>query len=212
VALGLARQRTGPEAQASLERIDLEAERLNELIGRLLTIARLESRDDPSNAVPVDLDELVSEVASDAEFEAQNRGCRVKTTLAGDCVVKGNPTLLRSAIENVIRNATRYTPEGTAVHVDLRCIGDAHSPEAILQVTDSGPGVPQEALEKLFEPFYRIDDARVRQTGGVGLGLAITKRAVRLHGGRVRAVNRPEGGLMVEIRLPLVAQPQPVAV
>jgi two-component system, OmpR family, sensor histidine kinase CpxA len=212
VALGLARQRTGPEAQASLERIDLEAERLNELIGRLLTIARLESREDPSAAVSVDLDELVSEIANDAEFEAQNRGCRVKTTLAGDCVVKGNAQLLRSAVENVIRNATRYTPEGTAVHVNLSCVGDANNPEAILQVTDEGPGVPEESLEKLFEPFYRIDDSRVRQTGGVGLGLAITKRAVRLHAGTVRAMNRPEGGLLVEIRLPLVAQPEPVAV
>ena len=212
VALGLARQRTGPEAQASLQRIDMEAERLNELIGRLLTIARLESREDRSGLVPIDLDDLVSEVANDAEFEAQNRGCRVKTTLAGDCVVMGNPSLLRSAIENVVRNATRYTPEGTAVQVDLRCVGDPNSPEAILQVADSGPGVPEEALDKLFEPFYRIDDSRVRKTGGVGLGLAITKRAVRLHGGSVRAVNRPEGGLLVEIKLPLVAQLTPVAV
>ena len=190
----------------------MEAERLNELIGRLLTIARLESREDRSGLVPIDLDDLVSEVANDAEFEAQNRGCRVKTTLAGDCVVMGNPSLLRSAIENVIRNATRYTPEGTAVHVDLRCVGDPTSPEAILQVADAGPGVPEEALEKLFEPFYRIDDSRVRKTGGVGLGLAITKRAVRLHGGSVRALNRPEGGLLVEIKLPLVAQLTPVAV
>ena len=212
VALGLARQRTGPEAQASLQRIDMEAERLNELIGRLLTIARLESREDRSGLVPIDLDDLVSEVANDAEFEAQNRGCRVKTTLAGDCVVMGNPSLLRSAIENVIRNATRYTPEGTAVQVDLRCVGDPNSPVAILQVADSGPGVPEEALDKLFEPFYRIDDSRVRKTGGVGLGLAITKRAVRLHGGSVRALNRPEGGLLVEIKLPLVAQLTPVAV
>ena len=212
VALGLARQRTGPEAQASLERIDLEAERLNELIGRLLTIARLESREDPSGLVPIDLDDMVSEIANDAEFEAQNRGCRVKTTLAGDCVVLGNPSLLRSAVENVIRNATRYTPEGTAVHVDLRCVGEPNSPEAILQVADSGPGVPEESLERLFEPFYRIDDSRVRKTGGVGLGLAITKRAVHLHGGRVRALNRPDGGLLVEIRLPLVAQPTPLAV
>lgn len=212
VALGLARQRTGPEAQASLERIDLEAERLNELIGRLLTIARLESREDHSASVSIDLDELVSEIANDAEFEAQNRGCMVKTTLAGDCVVLGSPALLRSAVENVVRNATRYTPEGTAVHVDLRCVGEARNPEAILQVSDSGPGVPEESLEKLFEPFYRIDDSRVRKTGGVGLGLAITQRAVRLHGGSVRAVNRPEGGLLVEIRLPLVVQPTPVAV
>jgi two-component system sensor histidine kinase CpxA len=213
VALGLARQRTGPEAQGSLARIDLEAERLNELIGRLLTIARLESRDDATGTVPVDLDELVSDVAADAEFEAQVRNCHVRTSLAGDCIVAGNESLLHSAVENVVRNATRYTREGTDVHVTLRCVGEANHPEAILQVTDSGPGVPEDTLEKLFEPFYRIDDSRVRQTGGVGLGLAITKRAVRLHGGNVRAVNRPEGGLMIEIRLPLVAQPvagQPV--
>jgi two-component system sensor histidine kinase CpxA len=75
--------------------------------------------------------------------------------------------------------------------------------EAVIRVTDRGPGVPQESLDKLFRPFYRLDDARERQTGGVGLGLAITERAVRLHGGTVRATNRPEGGLMVEIRLPL---------
>ena len=98
------------------------------------------------------------------------------------------------------------------MQVTLRCVGESLSPEAILQVTDSGPGVPEDALEMLFEPFYRIDDSRVRQTGGVGLGLAITKRAVRLHGGTVRAVNRPEGGLMIEIRLPLVAQPATMTV
>ncbi len=212
VALGLARQRTGPEAQPSLERIDLEAERLNELIGRLLTIARLESRDDATATLPVDLDQVVAEVAADAEFEAQARNCHVRTSLAGDCIVMGNESLMHSAVENVVRNATRYTREGTDVQVTLRCVGETLSPEAILQVIDSGPGVPEEALERLFEPFYRIDDSRVRQTGGVGLGLAITKRAVRLHGGTVRAVNRPEGGLMIEIRLPLAAQPATMAV
>jgi two-component system sensor histidine kinase CpxA len=81
--------------------------------------------------------------------------------------------------------------------------------EAVIRVTDRGPGVPKEALDKLFRPFYRLDDARGRQTGGVGLGLAITERAVRLHGGAVRASNRPEGGLMVEIRLPLETPQQP---
>jgi signal transduction histidine kinase len=72
-----------------------------------------------------------------------------------------------------------------------------------VRVTDHGPGVPEESLGKLFRPFYRLDDARGRETGGVGLGLAITERAVRLHGGSVRAMNRTEGGLMVEIRLPM---------
>ena len=107
-----------------------------------------------------------------------------------------------------MRNAIRYTQEGTGVQVRLeQGVGvksdGPHSPEAVVRVTDSGPGVPEDALDKLFRPFYRIDDARGRGTGGVGLGLAITDRAVRLHGGSIKAANRPQGGLMVEIRLPL---------
>jgi two-component system sensor histidine kinase CpxA len=117
--------------------------------------------------------------------------------------VFGSASLLHSAIENVIRNATRHTREGTDVEVQVAQESPNGKPEAVVRVTDRGPGVPQEALEKLFRPFYRLDDARGRQTGGVGLGLAITERAVRLHGGTVRAANRPEGGLVVEIRLPL---------
>jgi len=125
-----------------------------------------------------------------------------------DCVVVGSPGLLHSAIENVVRNAIRYTHDGTSVEVRLeRGVGPQNgtSPEAVVRVTDSGPGVPEGALDKLFRPFYRIDDARGRQTGGVGLGLAITDRAVRLHGGTIRVSNRPQGGLMVEIRLPLIS-------
>ena len=120
-----------------------------------------------------------------------------------DCTVMGAPILLRSAIENVVRNAARYTQDGTCASITLERSQDDHRPEAIIRIIDSGPGVPEEALDKLFRPFYRIDDARGRQTGGVGLGLAITERAVRLHGGTVKASNRPEGGLQVEIRLPL---------
>jgi len=113
--------------------------------------------------------------------------------------------LLHSAVENVVRNAIRYTQEGTSVEIELTSRPTAKGAEAVLRVSDSGPGVPEDSLGKLFEPFYRIDDARGRMTGGVGLGLAITERAVRFHGGRVRAYNRPEGGLQIEIRLPLTA-------
>jgi len=203
VALELARQRSGPSAESALNRIDVEAERLNELIGRLLTIARLESHEDRMRTAPVNLCDLIVEIAADADFEAASRNCHVKASLAEHCTVIGDASLLRSAIENVIRNATRYTSDGTDVIVDLRSVDDHGLPEAVLQVSDSGPGVPEEALSKLFLPFYRIDDSRVRQTGGVGLGLAITDRAVRLHGGSVHASNRPGGGLMIEIRLPL---------
>ena len=123
----------------------------------------------------------------------------------GDWGVRGNGSLLHSAVENVVRNAIRYTQEHSSVEIELESVPRAHGFEAVLKVSDSGPGVPQEALAKLFEPFYRLDDARGRLTGGVGLGLAITERAVRFHGGKVTAFNRPEGGLRVEIRLPLIS-------
>jgi two-component system, OmpR family, sensor histidine kinase CpxA len=203
VALALARQRSGDDAQPSLDRVETEAERLNELIGRLLTIARLESGDDVIQKYPVDLGELIAEIAQDADFEAQSRDCHVQLVATEDCFVIADPGLLHSAIENVVRNATRYTDEGTIVQVQLERKTGSPKAQAVIRVSDSGPGVPGDALEKIFRPFYRIDDARGRRTGGVGLGLAITQRAIRLHGGTVVASNRPGGGLVVEICLPL---------
>ena len=206
VALGLARQRTGPEAAGNLNRIELEANRLNELIGRLLALARMEEGNQHTQMGPVPLGDLVCEVAKDAQFEAQGRNCQVRCDVAQDSIVLGNSALLHSAVENVVRNAMRYTHEGTGIEVELQRANLANGPEAIIRISDHGPGVPQEALSKLFRPFYRIDNARNRQTGGVGLGLSITERAVRLHGGSVTAQNRPGGGLIVEIRLPAQKQ------
>jgi two-component system sensor histidine kinase CpxA len=207
VALGLARQRAGVESADMLDRIELEASRLNELIGRILTLARLEDGEQGVPQTPVPLGELVSNVAEDAEFEAQERHCHVHTVIPeGNWGVRGNDSLLHSAVENVVRNAIRYTAEGSSVEIVLASEERNGGSEAVLRVSDLGPGVPEDALEKLFEPFYRLDDARGRLTGGVGLGLAITERAVRFHGGKVKAFNRAEGGLMVEIRLPLIAK------
>lgn len=204
VALGLARQRSGPESASMLERIELEAGRLNELIGRLLTLARMEDGEQRVPTTPVALDEVVLAVAEDAAFEAQARRCHVHSEIpAGNWEVHGDASLLHSAIENVVRNAIRYTRESSTVEILMEKSAGSKGAEAIVRVTDCGDGVPADALQKLFQPFYRLDDARGRQTGGVGLGLAITERAVRFHGGRVAAMNRAEGGLMVEIRLPL---------
>jgi two-component system sensor histidine kinase CpxA len=123
-------------------------------------------------------------------------------------MVEADPDLLRSAIENAVRNATRYTAEGTTVEVQLdrqqAANGNGTGGEIVIRVLDSGPGVPNEALAKIFEPFYRLDDARNHRTGGAGLGLSIADRAIRLHGGQVRASNRKEGGLEIEIRIPAV--------
>jgi two-component system, OmpR family, sensor histidine kinase CpxA len=205
VALGLARQRANLESAVMLDRIELEAGRLNELIGRLLTLARMEDGEQRVPSTPVSLDEVVLTVAEDAEFEAQARHCHVRSEIpAGSWQVRGDPSLLHSAIENVVRNAIRYTREGSTVEIHLEKTNNAAGSAALVRVTDCGDGVPPDALKKLFQPFYRLDDARGRQTGGVGLGLAITERAVRFHGGRVSAMNRAEGGLMVEIHLPLI--------
>jgi two-component system sensor histidine kinase CpxA len=105
---------------------------------------------------------------------------------------------LRSAIENVIRNAVRYTPTGGAVEVSLRWKLDT----AELTVSDQGPGVPETELKHIFEPFYRVSEARERTSGGAGLGLSIADRTVKLHGGSIEASNS-ENGLCVTIRLPL---------
>jgi two-component system, OmpR family, sensor histidine kinase CpxA len=205
VALGLARQRSGSGDADMLERIELEASRLNELIGRILTLARLEDGEQQVPHTPVPLDELIVNISEDAEFEAQARRCHVEISIPeGDWGVRGNASLLHSAIENVVRNAIRYTQEGTIVKIELSSEDVPFGREAVLNVSDSGPGVPPDSLTKLFQPFYRIDDARGRLTGGVGLGLAITERAVRFHGGKVSAHNLPESGLRIEIRLPLI--------
>ncbi len=221
VALGLARQRVesevGPEVSTELEsalnRIELEADRLNQLIQRLLTISRLESGADGLRKTKLPLRELVEQVARDAEYETPGRRCRVTAGATADSgdqfLVEGDPDLLRSAVENVVRNATRYTAEGTTVEVRLERQQPANGEaEIIVRVLDSGPGVPDEALQKIFEPFYRLDDARIRQTGGAGLGLSIADRAIRLHGGQLRASNRKEGGLEIEIRIPAVSPVQ----
>ena len=122
---------------------------------------------------------------------------------ADEFLVEGDLDLLRSAVENVVRNATRYTAEGTKVDVRLeRQPAESGGEDIVIRVLDSGPGVPGEALQKIFEPFYRLDDARNQQTGGAGLGLSIADRAIKVHGGELHASNRKEGGLEVEIRIP----------
>ena len=171
MALGLAWQRSGQEAHSALERIELEANRLNELIGRLLTLARLEGGEDAMHRTAISLDELVQDITLDADFEAQSRQCRVRCEVEEEMTVFGSASLLHSAIENVVRNAMRHTREGSEVEIRLARGTDHAEPEAIIRVTDHGPGVPKESLDKLFRPFYRLDDARGRQTGGVGLGV-----------------------------------------
>ena len=202
VALGLARQRSGVEVKGALDRIERESDNLNEMISQLLTLTRLESGTDGRRRTDVDLAALVRDVAEDADFEARSTNRSVRVTKIDKCSISGVEELLRSAVENVVRNAVRYTPEGTAVEVSLHKQNGSSDNFAVISVRDRGLGVPEEALERIFRPFYRTEDARDRQSGGgTGLGLAITDRAVRLHGGSVKAANAPDGGLAVEMKL-----------
>jgi two-component system sensor histidine kinase CpxA len=203
VALGLARQHCSNAADSYFDRAERDAERLNELIGELLTLSLLESGAEQLVREPVALDSLVAQVARDADFEAESRGKNVAVIACEPLAVEGNSELLRRALENVVRNAVRYTREGMPVEIALRRVQENGATHAVISVRDYGPGVAEGALPNLFLPFYRVADARDRQSGGTGIGLAITDRAVRLHGGTVNARNATNGGLLIEIRMPI---------
>ncbi len=203
VALELARRGCGTsDAAEPLDRIEREAERLNDLIGRLLTLTLLESGAERMDTTRVELSGLVCEIAADADFEAKNTGRSVRILDSEEIWITGSEELLRRAVENVVRNAVRHTARGTEVEVTLKRSHEGAGTCALIRVRDHGPGVPKEALGRLFQPFYRVADARERLTGGTGIGLAITERAVHLHNGSVEAANHPAGGLVVEINLP----------
>ncbi len=198
LALEIARRKAGLNAEPMLNRIEQEAERLNSLIGQILRVARTEQLN-PGARKLFDLANLVRDVAEDADFEASGKNRRVVVESGRPALVTGDRELLRSAIENVVRNAIRYTPESTAVTIDLR---RGEGARTLITVRDQGTGVPENALPHLFEPFYRVNDARDRDSGGAGLGLAITQHVVAAHGGVVRATNCSGGGFEVQIELP----------
>ena len=202
VASGLARREAPPSTTAALDRIERETERLNEMIGELLTLSLLESGSEHFENAPFDLAELVDEVVRDADFEAAAGDRSVLFDSDGPLMAPGNREMVRRALENVVRNGVRYTEEGTAVEVRLERDG---SEWVEIRVRDHGPGLPPEALTEIFRPFYRYAEARDRQSGGTGIGLAITERAVHLHAGEVRASNAEGGGLLVVIRLPITS-------
>jgi signal transduction histidine kinase len=145
---------------------------------------------------------MLVRVVDDLAFEFHDRTHGIRTiSRDGHVVVKGDAALLRRALDNVLRNALFYTPD----HTEVELLIDSDGGWARLVVRDHGPGVPETALSQLFEPFFRVDQARARNTGGAGLGLAIARRAVELHGGRVRAANAHPHGLAVRIDLPVAA-------
>src|SRR6478736_685805 len=178
-AIGLARQ-SPAKLEASLERIEHEVTRLDELVGEALTLARLESGAPEAAVETIDLADLVADVAEDARFEAQAAGRGLALQSVDKLLVRGHSELLHRAVENVVRNAVKYTAAGTEVELNLYMAGAC----AVLVVSDRGPGIPPAELERVFEFFYRIRGDTVK---GFGLGLAIARRAVMAHGGRISA-------------------------
>lgn len=196
VALEIAKQKATPDSGPLLERIEKESSRLNDMISRILILAKLESGADDLEHEWIDLGELVEDVASDADFEARAKGKSVVVSKVEPCKVLGSENLLRSAVENVLRNAVRYTEDGSVVDVSL----NATNGHVSIKVVDHGGGVPETELANLFRPFYRVGEDRTRKTGGIGLGLAIADRAIQAHKGKIAASNTGDG-LAVEITL-----------
>jgi two-component system OmpR family sensor kinase len=198
VAVGLARKNGVPEQ--ALERIETEGARLNEIVGDLLSLSRAES-EARNEEIYFDLGGLLQVICEDARFEAQPRGVEVRLELSPEFddpdhapLLKGAPQLLRRGIENVIRNALRFSPAGDAVSVRAAIAGGRIG----IEVSDNGPGVTPDMLKTMFEPFVK----GAAEARGVGLGLTIARRALAAYGGRLEAINRADGGLLMRISLP----------
>ena len=196
MALALAQRRAGAESQNDLTRIEREAERLDALVGQVMTLTRLRTTDAPRRDM-VRLDTLIGEVADDARFEHPDAQLQYAPTRAVS--LRGDAAGLKSAIENVVRNALTYGDRSKPIEVRLDVAHDT----ATVRVLDHGPGVPEPELKRIFEPFYRTDKSRDHRQDGQGIGLAITARVTELHGGTVTATNRAEGGLEITLKLPL---------
>ena len=197
VALELARRTSGEAAGAHLARIEGEAERMNDLIGRLLALSKAETVGQ-RHAEEFDLEEILQQVTDDARYEANRTGTSVELTVTGSLRLRGDPVLLASAIENVVRNAVKYAPPDSKVEVTAT-VSDGH---ARVVVRDHGTGVAEAELERVFLPFHRVDASRDRMSGGTGLGLSIAQRAIASQGGTIKAANAAGGGLEVIITLP----------
>lgn len=204
VSIGLARQQP-EQTQATLDRIEHEAERLDKLVGEVLTLSRLEAGVAPSTDEYVDVLELLDTVVDDARFEASalNRSVVLHSSDDASLIIPAHGELLYRALENVVRNALHHTPPETTVTVTAY----QHKATNTLHITvdDQGSGVPPEEIDLIFEPFQRSSQSR-HEHHGYGLGLAIARRAIDSHSGSIRASNRPEGGLRISIELPLLAK------
>ena len=207
LSLGLLRNGVSADSDDLFQRLDRDIERIDLLLGQLLTLSRLEAGFSSGEREDVNFAQLVEEVAADANFEAQALGKSVSLQATGLVILRNaDPHALRSACENIIRNAVRFTRAGSDVEIVLEVDRTASEPWALLSVRDHGPGVPEDSLQAIFQPFYRISGDG-QATGGNGLGLAIASEAIRLHRGTIRAENLRPTGFQIIVRLPVACDP-----
>lgn len=193
MSVALSKRRYGETKE--ILRIDNESERLEEMIAALLNLSKMQLN--ATTKESFNLDSLLQPICDDAIFEAEQLGKIFTHQVIPDADIKGFPALLGSAVENVIRNALRYASN----QVNLAIISDTD--KITFLITDDGPGVPDDEVEQIFKPFYRVSQARDRESGGAGLGLAITENAIRQHHGEIVASNRETHGLQVSITIPI---------
>lgn len=207
LAVGLARKKLGSEVPVEMDRIEQETERLNELVGQSLTLSRLDAGAIYVKDDFIDIGELLHSIIHNCDFEASEQNKNVNLTIDQSWTLNANSELLHRALENIIRNAIRYTNINTSVEVHLGKQNDDQTKNKLkISIADQGIGVPEDKITRLFEPFVRLSESRNRDTGGYGLGLAIAKRAIEFHNGKISASNKVEGGLLVEVILPIDAE------
>jgi signal transduction histidine kinase len=193
--------RTSQDNAAALDRIERDVDRITSLVADIVEITFIEGDPAVQDTGIVRAGEIIDEIVRDCSLEAQFRGCTIEVSgeLKGE--ILGSRELLRRAIENVLRNGIRYSPKRSAIRLTVV----ENERDAIIAVRDFGPGVPADALARIFDPFFRVEEARNANGGGSGMGLSIAKRAVQLHHGTIVAENA-NPGLRVEITLPLATQ------
>ncbi|MBQ3643785.1 MAG: HAMP domain-containing protein [Candidatus Riflebacteria bacterium] len=199
VGIELLQMKVRDSEKPLVERLEKDVNRMNALISELLQFSKLEIKQIESSDEDVELEKALEAVCADAEFEGNSDHKGVNLEIKNNVTIKGNSALIERAFENVIRNALRYTPEKSVVDVSLEKIEN----KAVVKIADRGPGVPEDEIDKIFTPFYCINPDRNPQKGGIGLGLSIALRAIKLHKGNIKMSNRPEGGLLATIDFPL---------
>ena len=200
IALGLAQQRSNGSVDKELARIKQAADYLNNVISDILALPVLDNGEwelDDALDIQVLLETLLENYRQDAEDK--HIDLKLSSTV-DEALVQTHGNMLIGVFENILRNALHYTPQGGSITLDLHYLDSDQ--QYIVHTCDSGPGVPENALEDIFEPFFRTDQARDRESGGYGLGLAIAQRTVALHKGKISARNLIDGGLCVSVQIP----------